>query len=488
MELARYHIPLILVARDLTKLSNVAKDIETYYDIPCRILQADLNSPNCAQRIHEATTSAGLNVDILVNNAGVCAHGDFLEGDLEIVSRMVQLNIVSVTQLSRLYGNDMKKRRRGRILMVSSMAGVLPGNPSVAVYAATKAYEKSLASSLGREMERYGVGITCLLPGAVKDTSFASRSGVEEAACFHFPGYAKEPELVAGEGIKSLMLGYPESYPGWQNRVFVKTMLPMLPPRASILIGEWAWNPWQWGDVMPHRQGSKRFRDDLQSDDEHEEPLPPSTTSSSSTWKFPRLSSQSSNQIKLPADLPKPKVTDNEAPSSKLTPMLLADPVKEDVPSDKNTTISEANVAVEDEKSVIVKSDNEKSAAYIPPIIAGDAKSENKQTPESPGKDDLNSDKEDDAAQKMPGPKSLVLPPASSRDSTDNKQPPTISMFGFFDKDKPPVLSGGENFTESNESKTDETAPNEAGGAEQSLLPSMMDKKEYDFRDRRLDY
>lgn len=44
--------------------------------------------------------------------------------------------------------------------------------------------------------------MTCLLPGAVKDTSFASRSGVEQAACFHFPGYAKSAEVIAGEGIK----------------------------------------------------------------------------------------------------------------------------------------------------------------------------------------------------------------------------------------------------------------------------------------------
>lgn len=154
IELARYQIPLILVSRDLTKLGAVAKEIETYYDIPCRILQADLNSPDCASRIHAATTSAGLKVDILVNNAGVCSHGNFLEHDLEDATQMIQVNIGAVTQLSRLYGKDMKERRRGRILFVSSMSGVLPGNPSVAVYAATKAYSKSLASSLGREMER----------------------------------------------------------------------------------------------------------------------------------------------------------------------------------------------------------------------------------------------------------------------------------------------------------------------------------------------
>ncbi len=153
--MARYHIPLILVARDLSKLRAVADDIERHYDVPVRTLQADLSSPDCARRIHDATTAAGLTVDILVNNAGVCAHGDLVDGvdDLD-VSHMISVNVGAVTQLTRLYGRDMKERRRGRILMVSSMSGALPGNPSVAIYAATKAYEKSLASSLGREMER----------------------------------------------------------------------------------------------------------------------------------------------------------------------------------------------------------------------------------------------------------------------------------------------------------------------------------------------
>lgn len=239
VELARYRIPLILVARDLSRLRTVAEDIETHYDVPCRILRADLSSPDSASRIHAATKSAGLHVDILVNNAGVCTHGDFVDGDEGDMAQMMLVNIGAVTQLSRLYGEDMKERRRGRILFVSSMSGVLPGNPGVAVYAASTAYKKSLAMSLGRELERYvahdkqstnsnafvsfvvctslfmmislpsficcprfGVGVTCLLPGAVKDTSFASRSGVEQAACFHFPGYAKSAEVIAGEGIK----------------------------------------------------------------------------------------------------------------------------------------------------------------------------------------------------------------------------------------------------------------------------------------------
>ena len=290
IELARYRIPLILVARDITKLTAIAQDIEKYYNVPCRILQADLSSPDCASRIHAATTEAGLKVDILINNAGVCSHGEMTRVDRDSTNDMIQVNLVSVVKLSQLYGKDMKERRRGRILFVSSMAGAMPGCASVGIYAATKAFEKSLASSLGREMERYGVGVTCLLPGAVKDTEFASRSDVETAVCFQVPGYAKTPEMVAGEGVKAMMLGYPEVYPGWENKVFAKIVMTHLPARVAGLIGEFAWSTSPLGAL------SKNF---VESPGQSLKDSP--ATFSHNTWKFKRLSG---NIIKLP-ELPK---------------------------------------------------------------------------------------------------------------------------------------------------------------------------------------
>ena len=111
VELARYRIPLILVARDITKLSEVAQDIEKYYNVPCRVLQADLSSPDAASRIHAATTEAGLKVDILINNAGICSQGEMIEGDTDMTMGMIQVNVGSAVRLSQLYGKDMKERR-----------------------------------------------------------------------------------------------------------------------------------------------------------------------------------------------------------------------------------------------------------------------------------------------------------------------------------------------------------------------------------------
>lgn len=131
-----------------------------------------------------------------VDKAGICSSGtmvDMTENDIE---NMIHLNIGSVTALSRLYGRDMKNQHRGRIMFVSSMTGAVPGGPGVAAYAATKAYEKSLSLSMGRELERHGVGVTCLMPGAVKGTSFAKASRWEDALCWKIPFYGMRAPRV----------------------------------------------------------------------------------------------------------------------------------------------------------------------------------------------------------------------------------------------------------------------------------------------------
>lgn len=496
VELARYNIPLILVARDVEKLSVVAKDIETHYGIPCRILQADLTSPDCASRIHAATTKAGLDVDILVNNAGVCTHGDLIDGDVADALRMIQLNVGSVVELSRLYGKNMKDRRRGRILFVSSMSGAMPGCPSVAVYAATKSFEKSLASSLGRELERFGVGVTCLLPGAVKDTSFASTSAVEDAACFHFPGYAKTPELVASEGIKGLMLGYPEVYPGWQNRLFVKMGLPMLPSRVSTMIGELAWNPWQWGDAMPQRGGGNQVAEKVVVEEDTTSSAASPQHSSSLTWKFRR---SSSNQMQLP-EAPRETKIDTPGINSELQEPHFVDATAANlVPNDESTS-SESDGSKTDQppRGGMTEDAGEptESRTSTTRSTAGEAENGDKESSPAIGKEDssksnLDHQKEDaffieSTSDVSPQPTSSVLPlPPAKPDDSSTTQPST-PLLGFFDKDKTEDSNSLEKDIEGR--SEDKTPTNAKHDSTIEMLPSMLDSQNYDFRDRRLDY
>ncbi|CAB9501870.1 Testosterone 17-beta-dehydrogenase 3 [Seminavis robusta] len=242
VELARWEIPLILVARDLPRLTSLAYDLEACYGIKCCVLQADLAEPNAAQQIHQATKDANLTIDILVNNAGISSQGLAVDMALQDVERMMRVNGLAVANLAHLYGKDMKERRRGRILMVSSVVGAVAAGPTVAMYAATKAFEKTLGLSLAKELELFGVGVTCLMPGAVKDTDFRSTSSTHEALCWKLPGYPKTAATVAQLGVTALLTGDVEVTPGWQNRAFLKVFQPAMPSRLHNILVEIAWN------------------------------------------------------------------------------------------------------------------------------------------------------------------------------------------------------------------------------------------------------
>jgi short-subunit dehydrogenase len=241
VELARWEIPLILVARDVDRLTSLAYDLEACYGVKCCVLPADLSKPGAAELLYKATQKAGLKVDILINNAGFALHGEAVDQDLDQVNDMIQVNALAVSALTHLYGRDMKKRRRGRVMMVSSICGAVAGLPTVAAYAATKAFENVLGISMAKEMEPYGVGVFCLTPGAVKGTDFKSLAN--DALCWKIPFYPKTPSQVADVGVKLMLRGDTQFTVGWQNRMFLKLLKPAMPPRLHNIVAEAAFNP-----------------------------------------------------------------------------------------------------------------------------------------------------------------------------------------------------------------------------------------------------
>jgi short-subunit dehydrogenase len=241
VELARWEIPLILVARDVGRLTSLAYDLEACYGVKCCVLPADLSKPGAAELLYKATQKAGLKVDILINNAGFALHGEAVDQDLEQVNDMIQVNALAVSSLTHLYARDMKRRRRGRVMMVSSICGTVAGLPTVAAYAATKAFENVLGISMAKEMEPYGVGVFTLTPGAVKGTDF--KSIANDALCWKIPFYPKTPAQVADVGVKLMLRGDTQFTVGWQNRIFLKMLKPALPPRLHNIMAEAAFNP-----------------------------------------------------------------------------------------------------------------------------------------------------------------------------------------------------------------------------------------------------
>ncbi|CAJ1940973.1 unnamed protein product [Cylindrotheca closterium] len=241
-ELARWGIPLILVARNQKKLMSLSHDLEACYGVRCYVLPADLSVADAAEAIHRTTTKNDLLVDILVNNAGVATSGLAVDTSMSEIERLLFVNTLSQTKLSILFGRDMAKRQRGRILMVSSMAGLVSSVPNAAVYGATKAFLKSLSLSMSKELEKFGIGVTALMPGAV-ETNFRHAAGMGNALCWYLPFYSRPVQSVAHLGVTSLIDGDTEVVPGLLNRLFAKVVRPLLPRRLEAICIEAAFKP-----------------------------------------------------------------------------------------------------------------------------------------------------------------------------------------------------------------------------------------------------
>jgi len=153
------------------------------------------------------------------------------------VEAMVNLNVSALTNLCVLFGADMKKRGKGRILNVGSFVG-LNATPYFASYAATKSYVLSFSLALREELRPSGVGVTCLMPGYVR-TGFDDSAGISSEKYKRFSRFnSLGPEVVARHGLAALGRGGAFTIVGGRNRfaALVFGLLPRaLPPRIMKL-------------------------------------------------------------------------------------------------------------------------------------------------------------------------------------------------------------------------------------------------------------
>lgn len=194
---------LVLVARSADKLAQLSAELEKAYKIRATVLPADLAQASAPDQVFAATQKAGIDVDVLVNNAGIGQFGFYVQTDLQEEMAQIQLNIASLTHLTKLYVRPMVERRRGRILNVASTAAFQPG-PLMAVYYATKAYVLSLSSALSNELRGTGVIVTCLCPGPTT-TEFHKRAAMDLSNIMKAP--FMDARTVAEIGYRAMLEG-----------------------------------------------------------------------------------------------------------------------------------------------------------------------------------------------------------------------------------------------------------------------------------------
>ncbi len=224
---------LVLAARNEGALAALARELAAIHAVRAKTMPVDLSLPGAAEAIAAALAEAGVGVDILVNNAGVAFEGDFATIALDDHLRLLQINVVALTALTRLFLPPMLKRGSGRILNVASIFSFTPV-PRVAVYAAAKAYVLSLTELLSEELGGTGVSATALCPGAT-DTAMVRGSELGKP----IPAMMiMSPQEVAELGCAACLKGETICVPGVANRLLTSGA-PLLPRRLVRGVGGW---------------------------------------------------------------------------------------------------------------------------------------------------------------------------------------------------------------------------------------------------------
>lgn len=212
---------VVLVARRRDKLEEAAREIEAAHpNVKAHVIPEDLASPGATKRLVAALRERSIDVEFLVNNAGFGASGALAEIDVTRQLEMIQVNVVVLTELTRLLLPGMLERKSGRILNVGSTAGFLPG-PFMAVYYASKAYVNSLTEALAVELEGTGVTATVTCPGATA-TEFAAVAGNDKSELFA-SGVMTAAE-VAKDGYDAMMRGRSLVVNGFKNKMRIASL------------------------------------------------------------------------------------------------------------------------------------------------------------------------------------------------------------------------------------------------------------------------
>jgi short-subunit dehydrogenase len=232
--LARVHAErggdLVIIARREDKLKALKTELESRHGINVMVIAKDLTFPGAASEIYEEVKQAAVEVNYLINNAGFGGRGKFHERGWEQDLAMINLNVIALTALCRLFLPDFVERNEGRILNVSSTASLMAG-PLQAVYYATKAYVTSFSNAISEELHDTNITVTALLPGAT-ETEFASTSGMDKTGLFEKTFSAK---TVAEDGYNAMLAGKLNIISGvtFTQRIMMAT-IPMTPKKILL--------------------------------------------------------------------------------------------------------------------------------------------------------------------------------------------------------------------------------------------------------------
>jgi len=225
-----YHCDLLLVSNQQKELDEVAADLANTYGIKTVAHFADLSLTDAAENLHSWVKENGFVVDILINNAGVFFFNPYCETSMRRIELMLQLHVMTVAKLTRLFAEDMMqrelteeeantricrhKRMRGYILNMSSMSAWM-AMPGIQTYNASKAFIYNFSKSLWYEFKPKNVGITVMAPGAVDTSLFGLAPNLRKLAVNLTVSIP--PEKLVKRALKKMFRNKKADTPGFIN-------------------------------------------------------------------------------------------------------------------------------------------------------------------------------------------------------------------------------------------------------------------------------
>lgn len=212
---------ILIAASNKERLLKTKNELEETYGISVHIYEQDLSKLGAAEELYKKIKEYNIEIDVLVNNAGYGAIGATESVNAKKDQGLMILNMITLTELCKLFLNDMYQRKQGKILNVSSTGAFQPG-PYTATYYASKSYVLSYSRAIRREAAKRNVQVCTLCPGTT-NTEFFQKTGKRT------PAGAMSPDKVAEYAYHKLMKNREIIVPGIINRI-----LRIVPVRIKI--------------------------------------------------------------------------------------------------------------------------------------------------------------------------------------------------------------------------------------------------------------
>jgi|WetSurMetagenome_2_1015567.scaffolds.fasta_scaffold13656_1 uncharacterized protein len=220
---------LILVDYNEPELDKAKELLSNNYPVMVESIVFDLSLPQAAACIYEKTK--GKQVDVLINNAGFGLFGYFNQTDWQTEEAMINLQVTTLTHLTKLFLTNMVARHSGRIMNVSSVAAFQPG-PLMAIYYATKSYILSFSQAIANEIKGTGVTVTVFCPGQTK-TRFQENVALKSHSEISKSHWIADAAKVAAIGYQAMKTGKTLSVPRFGNKLIVQ-LNRLLPRKTAI--------------------------------------------------------------------------------------------------------------------------------------------------------------------------------------------------------------------------------------------------------------